>query len=406
MIKRLLIALLLLSLAVVGVVGFNMFRDQAIEDFFANRPKPSLPVDTVVAEAGPWTPALEAIGTVYSRRGIDLAVEAGGVVREIGFAANDRVEQGQMLVRIADEIEQADLAAAQASLQLAEQTLARAASLGNRGVAAASRIEEAEAAANSARAQVSRIEAVLDQKVLEAPFAGEIGIPSIEVGQFVTVGSTVATLQDTDMLRVDFSLPEQELAQIAIGQSVTLDAGTGETVSGKITGIEPRIDPATRLVEVRAELQNEDRVLSPGQFVRVRVTLPDRENVVAVPQTAVVTSLYGDYVYTVVPAEGDKAEDPKLMVKQVFIKTGSRQKDLVEIVDGVSADDRIVIAGQNRLSNGTPVTLVGEDDTDVPPEAGTEAQTVNKPPEQDEGTNAKAFRGMGPGAAQAAESTE
>ena len=96
MIKRFVITLLLLALVVGGLVGFNMFRDQMIEDFFANRAAPTLPVDTVVAEAGPWTPALEAIGTVYSRRGIDLAVEAGGVVREIGFAANDRVEQGQM----------------------------------------------------------------------------------------------------------------------------------------------------------------------------------------------------------------------------------------------------------------------------------------------------------------------
>ena len=380
MIKRLVIAVLLLAIAVGGVVGFNKFRDQAIADFFANRPTPALPVDTVVAEAGPWTPTLEAIGTVYSRRGIDLAFETGGVVREIGFEANDRVEKGQMLVRIADEIEQADLAAAQASLHLAQQTLERAESLGNRGITATASIEEAEAAANSALAQMHRIEAILDQKVLEAPFAGEIGIPEIE---------------DTDMLRVDFSLPEQELAQIDIGQSVTLVGESGTTGSGTITAIEPRIDPATRLVKVRAELKNEDKVFSPGQFVRVRVTLPDMENVVALPQTAVVTSLYGDYVYSVVPAENSTQEEPQLMAKQIFVQTGSRQDDLVEIVEGVSAGDRIVVAGQNRLSNGLPVKLTGENASEASPDPAPE-------PERDEGTDTNAFIGAG----RAAEATE
>ncbi|MDF1857045.1 efflux RND transporter periplasmic adaptor subunit [Pseudooceanicola sp.] len=402
MIKRFVIAFLFLSVAVGGVVGFNKFRDQAIKDFFANRPIPALPVDTVIAKAGPWTPTLEAIGTVYARRGIDLAVETGGVVREVGFAANDRVEQGQVLVRIADEIEQADLAAARASLQLAEQTLARAASLRDRGIAAAARIEEAEAAANSARAQMRRIEAVLDQKVLESPFAGEIGIPKIEEGQFVTVGSTVATLQDTDRLRVDFSLPEQKLAQIDIGQSITLVGESGATASGSITGIEPRIDPATRLVEVRAELDNEDQALSPGQFVRVRVTLPDKENVVALPQTAVVTSLYGDYVYAVVPAENNTEEEPRLVANQVFVRTGSRQKDLVEIVDGVAAGDRIIVAGQNRLSNGVPVMLVGGAAPELPPEAGSETQTQVLPPEPERDEDADGNPSMDTGAAQAA----
>ena len=355
MIKRLLIAVLLLAAVAGGIVGFNLYRDRAIEDFFANRPVPALPVDTVVAEAGPWSPAIEAIGTVYALRGIDLAVEGTGVVRAVNFEANDRVEEGQVLVRIADEIEQADLASAQSQVRLAEQTLERVASLGTRGVAAASSIDEAEAALATARAQVRRIEAVIDQKTLVAPFAGIVGIPAVEEGQFVTAGTTVASLQDLDMLRVDFSVAEQSLPLIEIGQPVELVAETGARASGFITAIEPRVDPATRLVSVRAEIDNGDGVLSPGQFVRVRVALPARENVVALPQTAVVTSLYGDYVFAVVAAEDDDAEAPRLVADQVFVQTGSRQGDRVEIVEGVAPGDRIVIAGQNRLSNGAPV---------------------------------------------------
>ncbi|MBM9594577.1 efflux RND transporter periplasmic adaptor subunit [Roseitranquillus sediminis] len=353
MIKRLVLAIVLLGLVAGGVVGFNMFRDQAIEDFFANRPVQPLPVDTVVAEAGEWVPTLEAIGTVYALRGIDLAVEAVGVVREVSFEANDTVEAGQVLVRIGDEIEQADLAAAESAVRLAQQTLDRVNSLGDRGVASEATINEAEAALSSARAQVQRTRALIEQKALVAPFTGDIGIPKVEEGQYVAAGATVATLQDLDMLRVDFSLPEQELPQIEIGQPVDLISEAGGHATGFITGIEPRIDPATRLVSVRAEIDNTDGALSPGQFVRVQVRLPAEDGVVALPQTTITTSLYGDFVYAVAEAE----EGGTLEARQVFVDTGSRQNNRVEIVRGVAAGDRVVVAGQNRLSNGAPVTL-------------------------------------------------
>lgn len=391
MIKRLVIAVVLLGLVAAGVVGFNMFRDKAIEDFFANRPVQPLPVDTVVAEAIAWVPTLEAIGTVYALRGIDLAVEAGGVVREVNFEANDVVEEGQVLVRIGDEIEQADLAAAESAVRLAEQTLDRVDSLGARGVASEATVDEAEAALSSARAQVQRTRALIEQKVLVAPFSGEIGIPKVEEGQYVVAGTEIATLQDLEMLRVDFSLPEQELPQIDIGQPVDVASEASSRATGYITGIEPRIDPATRLVAVRAEIDNTDGVLSPGQFVRVHVRLPAEKGVVALPQTAVTTSLYGDFVYVVVEAE--KGE--MLEVRQVFVETGLRQDDLVEIVRGVSPGDRVVVAGQNRLSNGVPVTLE-EAPADAAPAGDDGAGTAgaeDTAPERQGGT----------GAAQAAE---
>lgn len=395
MIKRLVIAAILLALVGGGIVGFNLFRDQAIEDFFANMPTQPVPVDTVVAEAGEWTPALEAIGTVYASQGIELAVETAGVVREVRFKANDRVEEGQVLVRIADEIEQADRAAAEAEVRRAQQALDRVVSLGDRGIASESTIEEAQAQLSSAQAQVQRIQAQIDQKVLEAPFAGEIGIPKVEVGQFVTTGAAVATLQDVDTLRVDFSVPEQSLPLIEIGQPIMISSETGAEATGYITAIEPRIDPATRLVAVRAELDNREGVLSPGQFVRARIALPEKEGVVALPQTAVVTSLYGDYVYAVVTPD-DEAES--LVARQVFVETGARRAGEVEIVKGVEGGDRIVIAGQNRLSNGSPVTLSGEAQENG---GGTADGAAG-----DEGRETPEAGSPEPGAAQAAEAGE
>lgn len=384
MIKRFLIAIVFVAVVVGGIVGFNMFRDQAIQDFFANRQAPAFPVDTVVAEPSDWQPGIEAIGTVYAAQGIDLAVEATGVVREVNFRANDEIDQGDLLVQIDDTIERAEIVAAQSQVDVSNQALERAQTLSDRGVSSASTVQEAEAAAASANAQIERLQAVLSQKALEAPFSGTIGLPRVEVGQYVSAGTTVATLQALDTLRVDFTVPEQQLGRLQIGQTVNIATEAGGAVSsGTITGIEPRIDPQTRLVSVRAEVDNQEGALNPGQFVRVRVEMPVENDVIALPQTAVTTSLYGDFVYVV--AEPEEAQETaegeaeRFVARQVFVQTGRRNGQLVELTDGVNAGDRVVVAGQNRLSNGAPITLspaadAPADDSETPVEAAESDQ--------------------------------
>ena len=352
---RFTIAVILLAVVAGSIVGFNMFRDQAIEAFFDEmEPEPEA-VDTVVAEAGDWTPSVSALGTINAARGIDLTLEAAGRIEEVTFEANDQVSEGDVLVQIDDAIERAELLAAVADVTLAESDLERARSLGDRGVAAQTRIEEAEAAVASARAQVQRIQATRDNKRLQAPFDGEIGIPGVEAGEYVSAGTPVATLQSTERVRVEFTVPEQRLRDISIGQTVELVGFDGaETPSGALSAIEPRIDPQSRLVSMRARLDNPDGTLRPGQFVRARVLLEPRDNVIALPQTAIVTSLFGDHVFAVVESEdGDDTHE----ARQVFVETGGRDGTRIEVTDGVAPGDRIVIAGQNRLSNGTPVTL-------------------------------------------------
>jgi membrane fusion protein (multidrug efflux system) len=212
-----------------------------------------------------------------------------------------------------------------------------------------------------------------------------MGIPRIDVGQYLTPGTTVATLQNLDVLRADFSIPEQSLTRVKIGQPVRFGASEADMpFTGRIVGIEPKVDPATRLVLIRAEVSNAGGKLSPGQFVQVRVELPAEENVIAVPQTAVVSSLYGDFVYVVRPAEAKpdaapaaegetrpaapaaegeakpaaSAENPPALVaRQVFVTLGRRTDGRVEIVKGLSPGDEVVTAGQNRLSNGGPVVV-------------------------------------------------
>ena len=361
MIKRFLIAIVLLGLIVGGLVGFNMFRDKAIQDFFANMPAQTVTVSTVTVEPASWTPVIDAIGTVSASRGVDLTVETTGIVKELNIATNQRVEEGEVLVRLDDAVQQADLTATRAQAALDKQALERALELRERGVGSAVTLQAAEAAAAASAAQVEKLEAVLQQKQLRAPFAGKLGIPRIDEGQYLTPGVAVVTLQDIDTMRADFTVPEQRLSQLSVGQKVRLTAAGDDTAfAGEITGIDPKVDPSSRLVSVRAAIDNPEGRLTPGQFVRINVELPREDDVIALPHTALVTSLYGDYVYAARPKEGegdDKEGDKALEARQVFVGVGRRSGRNVEIVSGLSAGDIVVTAGQNRLSNGTPLTI-------------------------------------------------
>lgn len=358
-IKRLLIAIVLLVIVVGGIVGFNMFRDNAIDQFFADMPVAPTTVSTVEVEPATWTPGIQAIGTVGASRGVDLSVEIAGVVEEINFEANEKVEKGDLLVQLDDTQQAADLAAQRAQAALDEQSLTRAQELQKRGVGSETSVEQAQASASASAAQVDKLEAVLEQKRLVAPFGGTLGIPRIDVGQYIAPGTVVATLQNLDVLRADFSVPEQSLDQVEIGQPVRFGVTENDMpFTGKITGIEPKVDPSTRLVLIRAEISNPDGKLAPGQFVQVRVVLPQEDDVIAIPQTAVVVSLYGDYVYVVRPAEDASGEAADgLVARQVFVKTGRRSDGRVEITEGVNTGDLVVTAGQNRLNNGSPVVV-------------------------------------------------
>lgn len=369
MIKRFIIAFILVAAVCGGLIGFNLFRDQAIEDYFANMQRPPVAVSTTQVEAVTWEPSVRAIGTANAAKGVDLTTEVAGVVKEILFSANQEVEEGGVLVRLDDEVQQADLAAAKSELELSRQALTRARELQTRGVGAQSTLESAQAAATASDSQVTKLEAVLNQKQLRAPFGGTIGIPQIDLGQYISPGQIVATLQDLETMHVNFTVPEQQFDVLDIGQKVRVGL-TEEDLpfAGKITGIDPKIDPATRLVSVRAEIDNPQGRLNPGQFVRVRVALPEEEGVVVIPQTALIASLYGDFVYRIAPAKseggdttqaGDQGE-PQLTVEQVFVKPGRRSDGTVEIIEGLSAGDEVVNAGQNRLSNGARVTVNNE----------------------------------------------
>ncbi|AIJ89648.1 efflux RND transporter periplasmic adaptor subunit [Brucella melitensis] len=368
MIKRLILAIIFLVVVVGGLIGFNLFRSKMIKDFFANMQQPAQTVSTVTVEPGVWQPGVEAIGTASALNGVDLTVQLDGVLQKINFKANQDVKQGDILLQMEDSIQRADLAAAEAEAVLAQQNLKRADTLRTRGVGAVSNVDTTASAANAAVALVEKMRATLAQKSVKAPFSGVIGIPKVDIGQYLTPGTVIATLQNIDIMRIDFTVPEQLLATIKLGQTVKVGSNADTLdFTGKIVGIDPKIDPTTRLVSVRAEVDNPDHKLTPGQFVQVRVELPEESNVIALPQTSIVSSLYGDYVYVVRPEQKQESakaseaakvqEGQKQVAQQVFIKLGRRSAGNVEVTSGLKPGDIIITAGQNRLSSGVPVKI-------------------------------------------------
>ena len=310
-----------------------------IAGFFAGMQPPPVTVSTIEVEPITWKPGLEAIGTAQRRAGRrarrrDRAASS----RTILFEANDEVEAGQHLAQIDDAIERADLAAAQAELDLAETQLERAQELRERGVTAINDLDVAQADASSARSQVVKLTAVMDQKSLEAPFGGIIGIPQVDVGAVRRCPApSTRRCRTSTRMRVDFSVPEQQIRLIEIGMPVTVSTEVGDTeLTGRITAIEPRIDPNSRLVTVRAEVDNPERDASTrasscGPRRAARGAERDRaaaDGAELARSTATRSSW---------SAPRARATQPSSTVEQVFVKAGRRSLGLVEIAEGAAA---------------------------------------------------------------------
>jgi membrane fusion protein (multidrug efflux system) len=334
--------------------------------------RPPTAVEVMTVQASPWLPGVDAVGTARAARGTDIAVQIAGVVKEIKFKANDRVKAGQLLVQIDDAVERAELGSAQANVRLYTAQLARSDKLKAKGFVSQANYDDTRAQLEVARATQARAQALINQKGIRAPFDGVVGIARVDAGQYLTVGSVLVTLQDLDRMKVDFTVPEQVAASLTMDQPVRFSDDRGDAkFNGHLIGIDPKIDPGSRLVAVQAEVTNAEGRVRPGSFLRVRVDMPAEGNIIALPQTAIVPSLYGDYVFVVAPPQpkpaGEGGKDaavaadapppPALAAQQRFVTTGRRDGERVEIVRGLKAGERIVTSGQNRLQDGAAVSL-------------------------------------------------
>ncbi len=356
--KPMLVMLGSVGIVFAGLYGFTAFRSVMIGRFLASMANPPQTVSVTTAKLEEWRPTLAAIGTFRAVSGADLALEASGVVEKISFQSGEDVAAGQILLELRKDTDKSRLESLKATAELNEINLRRdQAQLKLKAVSQAT-VDSDLASLRSARAEVAQQEAVIAQKTLRAPFAGRLGIRSVDLGQYLSAGSIVVTLQATDTLYLDFVLPQQNLNGLDIGQSVlaTVDAFPGQSFTGKIAAINSKVDQASRNVQVRATFSNSDRKLRPGMFASVAITIGKPEQLVTVPQTAIVHAPYGASIF-LAQKDASKPEGENRLARQSFVQLGSTRGDEVAVVSGLKPGDVVVTAGQMKLRNGAPLKI-------------------------------------------------
>ncbi len=316
-------------------------------------------VTSAAVEAAQWEQSREAIGSLVAVRGVTVGSELAGVIREIGFESGATVRRGAMLARLDTGTEQAQLAAARADAALAKANLTRARALRAGEANSPADLDAAVARAEQTSATVASLETTIAKKTIRAPFDGRVAIRQVELGQAVAAGAPIASLHTVTPMYAEFSLPQQALAELAIGQRarLRLDAFPGERWEGQVTIVNPEVDPATRNVRVRATFPNADGRLRPGMYVAVEVLSGERRPVLLVPATAVIFAPYGDSVFVLEEKRDEASGKTAMVARQVFVRLGERRGDFVVVTQGLSTGQRVASSGAFKLRNGAAVVV-------------------------------------------------
>jgi membrane fusion protein (multidrug efflux system) len=358
MTKRMIIMLLIVGALFGGLFGFKAFLGGVIKKSISAQGIPPQTVSTAKAQLSEWQGEFQAVGTLRAVRGADIAPELPGVITAIHFQSGQAVEAGAPLVQFNAESDEARLQSLAAAADLAQANYERdKLQLAIQAVSQA--VVDADAATlKSAKAQVAEQQALLNKKLVRAPFSGQLGIRAVDVGQYLTAGTKMVTLQALDPVYVDFYAPQKSLGKMALKQKIILktDAFQGQEFPGEVSSIDPKIDPATRNVQVRATVRNPKHSLLPGMFATVVLASGGPQRVLTLPQTAVSYNPFGDTVFVVEESKG-KDEKVALVAQQKFVTTGEARGDQVAILSGIKEGDVVVTAGQIKLRSGFPVIV-------------------------------------------------
>ncbi|MEW6643224.1 MAG: efflux RND transporter periplasmic adaptor subunit [Pseudomonadota bacterium] len=348
----------LLVLLVGALWGFNTFRNHMIAQFFANMKPPPANVSVVEAKSEVIPHLLFGIGDLAAVHQVDVTTDVAGRITKIMFEAGAQVKAGDPLVQLFDEPDQADLASYKAQATAAALALERSKSLAARQFGPQATVDQNQASFDQANAAIAKTEAIISQKLVKAPFSGDLGVRRVEVGQFLSAGSQIVSLTDLSKVYLNFTAAEKDRAILAVGQTVRVkvDAYPNRVFEGKITTIEPQINSDTRNVKIQATIDNTDHSLKPGMFASTTVLLPPDPAVITVPETAVDYTLYGDSVFVVKETKDDKGET-HLVAERIFVRSGARVDGRTVILSGLKAGDRVVAVGQLKLQSGAPVVI-------------------------------------------------
>jgi multidrug efflux system membrane fusion protein len=367
MVRWFIIVGLVLSVLVGGLVYFNYFRGKMIAQFFANNKPPPASVSIAEAKSEVVPNLLTAVGDLAAVHQVNVTSDVNGRITDIMFTAGASVKAGMPLVQLFDAPDQGDLANFKAQATVAQLSLDRAKQLASRQFGPQATVDSAQAAFDQAQAGIAKTEAIISQKLVRAPFDGELGVRKVEVGQYLTAGTQIVSLTDLSELYANFTVTEKDSAALKVGQIVRIkvDAYPGRDFEGKITTIEPQVATDTRNIRVQATIANPDRILKPGMFTTTTVVLPDKPAVITVPETAVDYTLYGDSVYLITEKQGDDGKT-SLTVARIFVQTGNRISGRAEILKGLKPGDRVVAVGQNKLQPGAAVAISADPQPQIP----------------------------------------
>ena len=369
------------TIAVCGVVavlgGLGMVKGLQISRMVAQSESYRPPLQSVAAAvvtSAQWEHALTAVGTLEAVQGVMVTAEVSGKVSRIAFSPGANVKSGQLLVQQDITEEQARLKAADSRLRLARKNLERARLLNREQVITDSILDENQAAYEQAKAEFETLQAIIAKKTISAPFAGRLGIRRVDLGEVLESGQKIVSLQSMDPVFVNFSLPQQQLTQLETGLRVRAQATVEDKQPfyGRITTINPDVNPDTRNVQVQATLENDGERLRPGMFVRLQVLLPEKQPVLTIPATAVLHAPYGDSVFVVAPPT-NASDQTSHTLQQRFVQLGEKRGDFVAVVDGLAAGQMVVSTGVFKLRNGMPVAV----DNRLAPPFETDPQPEN-----------------------------
>ena len=347
----------LLAVLVGLLVWFNYFKGQMIKGFIDANKSKLVSVSVAEAKSEVVPNLLTAVGELAAVHQVNVTADVNARVTEIKFEPGTHVKAGTPLVQLFDAPEQGDLANFKAQATVAQLSLDRATQLASRQFGPQATVDQAQAAFDQAQAGIAKTEALISQKLVRAPFDGDLGVRKVELGQFLTAGTPIVSLTDLSELWANFTVTEKDSAQLKVGQVVRLkvDAYPGRVFEGKVTTIEPQIASDTRNIRVQATISNPEKILKPGMFVTTTVVLPDKPPVTTVPETAVDYTLYGDAVFLI----NEKTEDGKtsFSVERTFVQAGDRVGGRAEILKGVKPGDKVVAVGQLKLQSGAAVSI-------------------------------------------------
>jgi multidrug efflux system membrane fusion protein len=367
MVRWFIIVTLLLGVVVGGLVYFNYFRARMIAQFFANNKPPPVTVSVADAKSEVIPNLLTAVGDLAAVHQVNVTSDVSGRITDIMFQPGASVKAGSPLLQLFDGPEQGDLASFKAQATGAQAALDRAKQLAARQFGPQSTVDAAQALFDQAQAGIAKTQAIISQKLVRAPFDGELGVRHVEVGQYLTAGTQIVTLTDLSSLYANFTVTEKDSGQLKVGQIVRIavDAYPGQKFDGQITTIEPQIATDTRNIRVQATIANPDRILKPGMFATTTVVLPDKPAVITIPETAVDYTLYGDSVYLITEKKTDDGKT-SLNAVRTFVRTGNRINGRVEILTGVKPGDRVVAVGQLKLQSGAAVAISSDPAPPIP----------------------------------------